>query len=131
MGLNGVTGRSSPAVDRARQPPDVFYNVNPDPSMGNGSTRPVSRNGSTTNITADLVRDLKMKEVELENTKKQMSWLREALGKAARSGYAYAERDTDMEIASDQNTELVLRFKQFKAQLQVFIPLDFCMLSTG
>ncbi|TFK77279.1 hypothetical protein BDN72DRAFT_953734 [Pluteus cervinus] len=118
MGINGVTGRASPAVDRSKPPPDAFYNSGSVSPTTNGFPRPGSRNGSTTNVTSDLVRDLKMKEVELENMKRQMIWLREALAKAARSGYAYTERDPDFEGSEGQNAELVLKFKQSMAQMQ-------------
>jgi hypothetical protein len=87
----------------------------------NGFPRPASRtgNGSVGNVVADLLRDLKAKEVELESVKKQLAWMREGLGKASRAGYVFADGDGIEEGGEGERTELVLRFKQFKAQIQV------------
>lgn len=124
--LNGLGGRSSsPAIDRSKPPTDAFYNPN-SPSV-NGFARPGSRNGSVGNVTADLLRDLKLKEVELEAVKRQMSWMKEALSKASRSGYVYVDRDGNQDgvnggaedSVDGRNAELLLKFKQFKAQMQV------------
>jgi len=129
MTLNGVQGRSSPQVEPPK-PAESFYN--PHPPGVNGYARPGSRTGqgSVGNIAADLLRDLKVKEAELEGVKRKMSWMKEALAKATRSGYVYVERDgsTDSSSASlssddslDENsqTDRALKFKQLKAQLQV------------
>lgn len=115
------SGRSSPAVDRSRPPPDAFSS-SPSPQM-NGHFRSGSRtgNGSIGNVTADLVRDLKSKEAEVEGLKRQMIWMREALGKASRAGFIYTDRDMgDIENGSSPDNELVLKFKQFRAQMQVW-----------
>ncbi|KAJ4485930.1 hypothetical protein J3R30DRAFT_3282095 [Lentinula aciculospora] len=115
MALNG---RSSPAVDRARPPVDAFYS--PHSPHVNGHIRSGSRNGSVGNVTADLVRDLKTKEIEMESMKRQMTWMKEALGKAARAGFVYTERDIgDIVNGSSADNELVLKFKQFRAQMQI------------
>lgn len=75
--VNGVAGRSSPAVDRERSktPTDGSHSTS-GPSGINGFVRPASRtgNGSVGNVAADLLRDLKAKELELESTKKQLAW---------------------------------------------------------
>ncbi|KAJ3768819.1 hypothetical protein FB446DRAFT_694490 [Lentinula raphanica] len=115
MALNG---RSSPAVDRSRPPVDAFYNQHP--AHVNGHIRSGSKNGSLGNVTADLVRDLKSKEVELEGMKRQVAWMREALGKATRAGFVYTERDIgDISSGSSSENELILKFKQFRAQMQI------------
>ncbi|KAJ4484910.1 hypothetical protein C8J55DRAFT_452826 [Lentinula edodes] len=115
MALNG---RSSPAVDRSRIPADPFYN--PHTPHVNGHVRSGSKNGSVGNITADLVRDIKNKEIELEGMKRQMTWMKEAVGKATRAGFIYTERDIgDTDSDSSADNELVLKFKQFRAQMQV------------
>lgn len=120
--VNGVNGRSSPAGDRERTktPTDAFYNPSGSSAV-NGVVRPASRtgNGSVGNVTADLLRDLKAKEVELESVKKQLAWTREGLGKASRAGYIFVDRDDISEVGEGQTTELALKFKQFKAQIQV------------
>lgn len=136
--INGLGGRASPApIDRTRPPADAFYNPSSPPSAANGfhhHHHSSSRNGSISNVTADLLKDLKAKEVELETVRRQMTWMREALAKASRSGYVYADRDGN-EIANgdtaDSNvvryTDMILKFKQFKAQMQV---RNFCLLQT-
>ena len=120
--VNGSTGRSSPAVDRERTktPTDAFHNTSGSSAV-NGPVRPHSRtgNGSVGNVAADLLRDLKAKEVELEGAKKQLVWMKEGLGKASRAGYIFVDRDGIKEEGEGQSTELALRFKQFKAQIQV------------
>lgn len=153
MGINGrnspaVTGRNSPMVtgrgspapgpDRSRgmgstTPAEVQQNgpKNPSPTI-NGFVRPSSRtgNGSVGNVTADLVRDLKAKDLELDSVKRQMAWMKEALAKATRSGFVQVDREGSPEIglanigsSDDVNdskyAELALKFKQFKAQIQV------------
>jgi len=120
--VNGINGRSSPAVDRDRTKTSADGYSNPPGSPGlNGFVRPASRtgNGSVGNVAADLLRDLKAKDVELEGAKKQLAWMREGLSKASRAGYIFADRDGIPDDGEGQGTELVLKFKQFKAQIQV------------
>ncbi|KAG5647562.1 hypothetical protein DXG03_008915 [Asterophora parasitica] len=140
--INGVGGRTSPAVverererDRTKTPTDAFHtggNQAGSPAPGaNGfqaqqqNHQPGSRTGhiggggSVGNVTAELIRDLKAKEVELEGAKKQTAWMKEALAKASKAGFAYA----DVELSEDgkeggQNVEMAMKFKQFKAQIQ-------------
>ncbi|KAJ6604468.1 hypothetical protein DFH09DRAFT_1018615 [Mycena vulgaris] len=121
-----MNGRGSPAIDRSRPPADAFYNAAPgSPTGGNSQFGHGSRQGSV-NVTSDLLKDLKAKELELEGTKRQMAWMKEALAKASKAGYVYVDRDGGqdgvnggMEGSSDgKSAELVLKFKQFKAQMQ-------------
>lgn len=129
MALNGLSGRASPAVDRTKPPADAFHN-NPGSPAVNGYQHhhSGSRSGSVSNVTSDLLRDLKTKEVELEGVRRQMSWMKEALAKASRSGYVYVDRDgnevinTETEDTSDgRYAELALKFKQFRAHIQASI----------
>ncbi|KAG6891899.1 hypothetical protein C0992_002973, partial [Termitomyces sp. T32_za158] len=80
--------------------------------------RTSSRTGGSSigNVTAELSRDLRAKEAELDGVKKQVAWMREALGKATKAGFAYA--DLEVPEDNDDNVEMVLKFKQFKAQIQ-------------
>ncbi|KAG6870338.1 hypothetical protein C0993_004791, partial [Termitomyces sp. T159_Od127] len=115
--VNGVGGRSSPAVDsnRTKTPTDNMSHYGTSNSSNNnlpgspvpaingfGSLhhRPGSRTGaggSVGNVTAELSRDLRAKEVELEGVKKQVVWMREALGKATKAGFAYADLEVPEE----------------------------------
>lgn len=158
MGLNGpsngrsspavtgraspLTGRSSPAVDRSRtvagsntgHGSETYVPNGPNISpLANGFARPGSRsgNGSVGNVTADLINTIKAKDLELDSVKRQMAWMKEALGKATRSGFVQTDREGSPEIGFANNSapspddsgdskylELALKFKQFKAQVQ-------------
>ncbi|KAL0951449.1 hypothetical protein HGRIS_008138 [Hohenbuehelia grisea] len=124
----GIAARSaSPqTVDRSKPPADAFYqqhsSTNNSPTA-NGFHRPGSRtgNGSVGNVSADLLRDLKAKEAELEATKKQMVWMKNALGKASQAGFIPPATDELHNIGPDSrgdNAELILKFKQFKSHMQ-------------
>ncbi|KIY66021.1 hypothetical protein CYLTODRAFT_399414 [Cylindrobasidium torrendii FP15055 ss-10] len=121
MALNG---RSSPVVDRSKVPPDGFYSPSASPTVNGYHAHTASRGGSSVgNVTADLLREIKAKESDIESMRRQMLWMREALSKASRSGYVYTEKDGSSEHLAVENeggtnAELLLRFKQFKAQMQ-------------
>ncbi|KAJ7275227.1 hypothetical protein B0H12DRAFT_1005812 [Mycena haematopus] len=131
MALN-QSGRGSPALvdrDRSKPPPDAFYNNNASGSPTGGSHvghGHGSRQGSV-NTTSDLIKELKAKEMELEGVKRQMVWMKEALGKASKAGFVYVDREGQqvngaMDESSDgKNAELALKFKQFKAQMQTLM----------
>jgi hypothetical protein len=127
MTMNALAGRGSPVIDRTKPPTDAFYHPPGSPTV-NGFPRPGSRGGSVGNVTADLIRDMKSKEAELDAMKRQMLWMKQALAKASMSGYIYADRDgSQVEGASGgaddsgegRKAEMVLKFKQFKAHIQV------------
>jgi hypothetical protein len=143
-----ITGRGSPLTVTGRSSPVVGPRMNGGDSGGqaqaqgvspviNGYARPSSRtghhqhNGSLSNnvlVTADVMRDYKAKEVELDSVKRQSAWMREALAKAVKAGFATPSGEgaegamgvgPGEEGQDAKQTELVLRFKQFKAQTQV------------
>ena len=156
MGLNGpsngrsspavtgraspLTGRSSPVVrtvagSNAGHGNETYVPNGPNisPSI-NGFPRPGSRtgNGSAGNVTADLINTIKAKDLELDSVKRQMAWMKEALGKATRSGFVHTDREGSPEMGFANNltpspedsgdgkyAEMALKFKQFKAQVQV------------
>lgn len=134
-----VTGRSSPVVGPRMNGGDGGGQAQPQgvsPVM-NGYARPSSRtghhvhhqhSGSLSNnvaVTADVMRDYKAKEVELDSVKRQAAWMREALAKAVKAGFATPSGEGAEGVGLGEEghdakqTELVLRFKQFKAQTQV------------
>ena len=126
--LQERTRSPSPIVDRTKPPPDAFYSGPRSPTQ-NGFGRPGSSaghggHGSTGNITADLIRDLKAKEAEVDTMKTREIWMKAALSTASRSGFVYEDREAsegDLGLQEEDRkiAELVLNFKQFKAQIQV------------
>ncbi|TFK30826.1 hypothetical protein FA15DRAFT_579721 [Coprinopsis marcescibilis] len=129
-----ATGRASPVVERGKpvQPPEGYYAQQQIAAQQvNGYARPGSRThgggGSVGNVAADLLRDLKAKDIEIEGMKRQMAWLKEALAKANKAGFIADETDDSPDLARSSPLdevnegkygELMLRFKQFKAQVQ-------------
>jgi len=148
MGMNGiaaagrgspaipaVTGRTSPAVlsSTGRTSPVVSY-----PASQNGSSLALNGSfptrsgsgagtGSVSSVAADLVKDLKAKDFELDGLKRQMSWMKEALLKAAKAGYVLPDRQGSPDLTiggvsgleGHDRAELLLKFKQFRADVQV------------
>ncbi|KAF6766585.1 hypothetical protein DFP72DRAFT_839021 [Ephemerocybe angulata] len=154
-----MTGRASPSVDlrsnKPANPPEGYYaqqqialqNQPPSSAGGavNGYARPGSRGhgaaGSVGNVALDLVRDLKAKEIEMDSLKRQMTWMKEALGRATKAGFVVPSSERDGsgsptgsidsgfssgilqgggidEQGESKYAELALRFKQFRAQMQ-------------
>ena len=111
----------SPVVERSKSPLEALYKVPSSPTV-NGFAKP----GSTGNLTADLIRDLKDKEAEVEGMKKKEAWMKAALLKAERSGFIYAESEEELSLRADDDdidgrkvTEMVINFKQLKSKIQV------------
>lgn len=127
--LHERTRSPSPVIDRSRPPPDAFYAGVKSPTQnGFANQRPGSAahggSGSTGNITADLIRDLKLKEAEVDSLKSHEGWKKAALANASRCGFVYEDREAgegDLGLGGDERktAELVLNFKQFQAQMQV------------
>ena len=120
MARNGIGARSPSPADRSKAPADAFYK--PASPTVNGFAKP----GSTGNLTADLIRDLKDRESEIETLKKKESWMKAALLKAERSGFIYAETEEELSSRVDDDdidgrkvTEMVINLKQLKAMIQV------------
>lgn len=126
IGINGITAARSASPSVGKPSLDGFYGQKP------ASPSPVlngyAKTGSTGNITADLIRDLKEKESEMEAMKKKEVWMKAALSKAARSGFVYADAEDlsldagDDDIDSRKVAEMVLNLKHLKARLQVGVP---------
>ncbi|KAF7981180.1 hypothetical protein HWV62_34967 [Athelia sp. TMB] len=113
----------SPVVDRSKPPTDAFHSGVRSPATNGFGSGHVGHVGSTGNITADLIRDLKTREAEIDTMKSRELWMKAALSKAARSGFIYEDKETaegDLELSEDSRevAELVLNFKQFKASIQ-------------
>jgi len=133
--ISAVTGRTSPAVlaSTERTSPVVSY-----PASQNGSSLALNGSfptrsgsgagtGSVSSVAADLVKDLKAKDFELDGLKRQMSWMKEALLKAAKAGYVLSDRQGSPDLAiggvssleGHDRAELLFKFKQFRADVQV------------
>ena len=113
-------------VERGKSSMDEYYAPKVASPTVNGFAHG-SNKGSTGNITADLIRDLKEKEADIEQMKKREAWMKAALAKATRSGFIYADADAlgsdndDEDIDSRRVAEMVISLKHVKAQLQVSI----------
>lgn len=119
MNMNGVNG----TVARGASPPGVYYAQTS--SASNGYSHAGSKGGSTSNVTGDLLRELREKDAEVEAIKKKEAWMKAALAKAARSGFVYAELEElgpnaeDDDIDGRKISEMVINLKHLKAKLQV------------
>lgn len=121
--------------DRPAPPPDAFY-YGRSPTTANGfpnGGRPGSVSGS-----ADLIRELKGKEAEVEAGRKREAALRVIIGRATQQGFTYDALDNESEDGSKQDAEEIggdaetvrkladalVRLKQDKAAIQVSQPVN-------
>lgn len=132
VAMSGLAARSpSPVVDRSRPPLDAFYQPSGgSPGVnGNGNGHAQGKFGSTGNVTADLIRDYKVKEMEVETLRRREAWMKTALLKASRSGFVQLDEETleaeDIDFQDDASEEqrkladMVMNFRHFKTQMQV------------
>jgi hypothetical protein len=129
--LGGRAQSPSPVIDRTKPPPDAFYGSGTVPSSPLPPPNGMMSSGSTGSVMADLIRDLKNKETEMDGMKRKEQWMRAALTKASRAGFVYGDVDSggleDLGLdggkqypeAEAQMREMILKFKQFKAEFQV------------
>jgi len=128
--MSGLAARSpSPIIDRSKPPLDAFYQPSTGSPNANGNGHAQGKFGSTGNVTADLIRDYKVKEMEVETLRRRESWMKAALLKASRSGFvqldeeALEAEDLDLQDATSEDqrklADMVLNFKHFKTQMQV------------
>ncbi|KAF9244530.1 hypothetical protein BU15DRAFT_85909 [Melanogaster broomeanus] len=131
---SGLAARSpSPIVDRSKPPLDAFYQSSPSPTPmtnGYGHSHGHSQHkfGSTGNVTADLIRDYKAKEMEVEMLRKREAWMKTALLKASRSGFVQVDEEAmeaeDLKLGDSLSEEqrkmadMILNYKHFKTQMQ-------------
>ncbi|KZV91323.1 hypothetical protein EXIGLDRAFT_615741 [Exidia glandulosa HHB12029] len=126
-GISNANARSpSPVVERAIPPADAFRYA-----KTGGATSPVAgRPGSTGNVAADLVRDLRTKEGELDGMRRREAWLRAALSRAKKEGFVLMDVDPEegQEVVEDyanedmkRVSEAVLKLKQERAKIQALV----------
>ena len=133
MARNAMGARSpSPIVERAKTMGDGMFTAARSGSPvinGRHSPGPV-RPGSTGNITADLIRDLKVKEAEVEELKKRDAWMKAALTTATNAGFVYASTEphaleNERRSPGSEDTDvkslvsMIMRLKQDQGRLQV------------
>ena len=135
IAMSNLSARSpSPIVDRSKPPLDAFYQPSSGSPTVNGTGQPHGKFGSTGNVTADLIRDYKAKEMEVETLRRQEAWLKTALSKASRSGFiqfdeeAFEAEDLGLDDTTSEDqkkvADMVLNFKHFKSQMQVCFVLS-------
>lgn len=136
LSMNGSLGARSPSpiVDRSKPPLDGFYQSSPSATPPTNSYmhshgHSQQKFGSTGNVTADLIRDYKAKEMEVEMLRKREAWMKTALLKASRAGFIQVDEELfeaeNLKLGAsttDEQTkivDMVLNFKHFKTQMQV------------
>lgn len=114
---------SPTAGDRGKTSMDSYYGPKAASPTINGFSH--TKSGSTSNATADLMRDLKEKEGEIQTMKKREAWMKAALTKASRSGFVYADGEAFSSDADDDDidtrkvADMVMNLKNFRAKMQV------------
>ncbi|KAI6136483.1 hypothetical protein F5141DRAFT_1074919 [Pisolithus sp. B1] len=127
----------SPIVDRSKSPQDTLVQPSPSgSSLANGYAHPHhahggSKLGSTGNVAADLIRDYKAKEIEVEVLRKREAWMKTALLKAHRNGFTQFDEQSieaeDLSLGEETSdeqqklTDMILNFKHFKTQMQMLL----------
>jgi hypothetical protein len=116
----------TPEADRPAPPPDAFYyGRSPITNGFNQPNRPNSVDG-----TADLMRELKVKEGEVESGKQREAALRVIIAKARKAGFVpdlgeeSEDEDEQDGVEGDEAvvrklTDALVRLKQEKAAIQV------------
>jgi hypothetical protein len=128
----GVIGARSPSPGGGN-PSDPFVYGATAPKSLNGRTSPVvGRPGSSGHIAADLIRDMRTKDAELETLRRRETWMRAALSRASKAGFSYNDIQSDdgdeMRHEPESNDarkllDLAFRLKQERAALQVILIL--------
>lgn len=115
----------SPLVERERgKSPDPQNQVSQQPNIAsvNGFTHGHgAKPGSTGNVTADLIRDLKIRETEIETLRRREAWMTATLARASRAGFVYVNGNEEQGPTDDQPkvAEAVITLKQLHGRIQV------------
>ncbi|EJD03699.1 uncharacterized protein FOMMEDRAFT_105816 [Fomitiporia mediterranea MF3/22] len=124
------TRTPSPIVDRTRPPDSYSQTGRSSPTVVNGYSPGHTRPGSTGNVTADLIRDLKVKEAEVETLKNRQAWMKAALRNATNAGFSLAEGEVDLNDEPDRRSpasdepdvkalvNMIVRLKQETSRVQ-------------
>jgi hypothetical protein len=118
----------SPLVERERaKSPDApnYGQLQSNLTSVNGFTAAHSTNaGSTSDVSADLLRDLKTRDAELETLRRRQAWMKAALVQACHAGFIYVNAspgDDDRGVTDEQPkiAEAVITLKQLHGSIQV------------
>ena len=118
----------SPLVERERaKSPDSPNYVQQQSNLtsANGlSSAHSTKSGSTSDISADLIRDLKARDSELETLRRRQAWTKAALVQACHAGFVYVNAgpgDEDRGVTNEQPkiAEAVITLKQLHGSIQV------------
>lgn len=87
-----------------------------------------TKSGSTSDVSAELLRDLKTRDAELETLRRRQAWMKAALVQACHAGFIYVNAsngDEDRGITDGQPkiAEAVMTLKQLHGSIQVRVPL--------
>lgn len=136
------TRTPSPIVDRTRPADSYNQTGRSSPTVVNGyNPGHTPRPGSTGNVTADLIRDLKLKEAEVDELKKREAWMRAALRSATNAGFTHSGGELDLGDDSERRSpgseetdvkgfaNVIVRLKQEQARVQV-CPSHLCLQIT-
>jgi hypothetical protein len=118
----------SPMVDRERaKSPDAQNHGQQQSNVAsvNGLTPGHgTKNGSTGSVTADLNRDLKIRESELEALRRREAWMKAMLAQASHAGFVYinaspGDEDRGLTDEHPKIAEAVITLKQLHGRIQV------------
>jgi hypothetical protein len=118
----------SPLVERERaKSPDTQNYGQQQSSLASVNGFPSAhgtKSGSTSDVSADLIRDLKTRDAELETLRRRQAWMKAALAQACHAGFVYVnanDGDDDRGITDEQPkiAEAVITLKQLHGSIQV------------
>ena len=128
----------SPLVERERaKSPDApnFGQSQSNITSVNGFTAAHgTKTGSTSDVSADLLRDLKTRDAELETLRRRQAWMKAALVQACHAGFVYVNAspgDDDRGVTDEQPkiAEAVITLKQLHGSIQVRSHCVPCMVA--
>lgn len=118
----------SPLVERERtKSPDtqIYAQQPPNLTSANGLTSVHgAKTGSAGSVTTDLIRDVKVRDAELERLRRREAWMKAALSQAMHAGFVYVSAnlgDEDRGVTDEQPkiAEAVITLKKLHGRIQV------------
>lgn len=116
----------SPLVERERtkSPDTQIYAQQPNLASANGLTLHGAKTGSAGSVTTDLMRDVKVRDAELERLRRREAWMKAALSQAMHAGFVYVSAnlgDEDRGVTDEQPkiAEAVITLKKLHGRIQV------------